>query len=95
VETYLSSIPENVQNLIVALNANNTDNIRFYAHKLKGSFYFIGSEEVGKSFEEIEMNCNDETKHSFIGALCASAIRGVAAATAELKDVLLQVKAPE
>lgn len=94
-ESYLTSIPENVQHLITSLNANNINNIRFYAHKLKGSFYFMGSQEVGKSFEEIEMNCKDDAKHSLIVALCSNAIRGVAAATAELQDMLSQVKASE
>lgn len=87
VETYLDAIPENVQQLISAVNTNNAAHITFFSHKLKGSFYFIGSEAIGKTFAEIEALSKDTANYYQVPAKFWSALKDVNLATEELKSL--------
>lgn len=53
--SYVATAPHNVELLITALKDNNVADIKFAAHKLKGSFRFIGATKLGDIMEQIEL----------------------------------------
>ena len=91
VSACLETLPENLQKLTSAVNTNNSDHIRFYAHKLKGSFSFIGSDHLGLSFATIESYSKDIVNYYLIPGLFWTAVAEVKKATDELKDLLKEM----
>lgn len=87
----LTELPDNLQKLTTAVNTNNTEHIRFYSHKLKGSFLFIGSEHLGKSFATMEAYSKDAENYYQIPSLFWTALGEARKAMEELKDLLKDV----
>jgi Signal transduction histidine kinase len=56
IESYLETVGPNIRLLRDAVTAQDTDRITFLAHKLKGSFRFIGCNGPGDIMEQIENN---------------------------------------
>lgn len=54
ITNYLDTVGPNTNLLYDAVVANDKETIKFLAHKLKGSFRFIGCEELGVIMEQIE-----------------------------------------
>lgn len=91
IETYLSSIPENLTKLEAAINDRDGEQINFYAHKLKGSFNFIGCLAVGDVFVQIEANSVDPTNIPLIRTLLVDVKKMADNVTAELQQVLIDM----
>lgn len=69
-EIYLKEIPKNVEFIRNAIFQNNSDHLRFYVHKLKGSSLTLGIESVIPSFKILEEmaldnQINEETLKEF------------------------------
>lgn len=64
---YIETVGPTVKKMADAVNANDAENAAFYAHKLKGSFGFVGCEDLANSASHIEQNASgqlqDTTQH--------------------------------
>lgn len=54
IDTYLASIPNSLDKLKQAYEQGDNKQLLLYAHKLKGSFNFIGCTQVGSVLSEVE-----------------------------------------
>ncbi len=54
VRTFLEVTPDNLDALKAAVAAGDREQTAFYAHKLKGSFNFIGCSQLSATFSTIE-----------------------------------------
>lgn len=59
IENFLSVVHDDVRELNVALEEQNDQNIVFFAHRLKGTFSFVGAEILQKLTEEIQTSAAD------------------------------------
>ncbi|PQJ10456.1 hypothetical protein CJD36_010800 [Flavipsychrobacter stenotrophus] len=91
ISVYLTSIPESLEQLILASGNNDTENIVFYVHKLKGSFNFIGCTLLTDIFLKIEAYCTSGEHMEEIPALVAEVEKLAAEVTLELQDVMEKV----
>ena len=69
-DIYLKEIPKNVEFIRNAIFQNNSDHLRFYVHKLKGSSLTLGIDSVIPSFKvleemALENQINEETLKEF------------------------------
>ncbi len=53
-DIYIREIPKNIESIRNAIFQNNTDHLRFYVHKLKGSSLTLGIECVLDNFKILE-----------------------------------------
>lgn len=53
-DIYLREIPKNIESIRNSIFQNNTDHLRFYVHKLKGSSLTLGIESVLDDFKTLE-----------------------------------------
>jgi len=60
VNNYLRTYPGYLDEMDSALQSGNHEKIFFCAHKLKGSFSFIGSAKLASLAEQIEDRCKDK-----------------------------------
>ncbi len=93
ISTCLESIPANLDKLVAAVNDKDTNGILFYAHKLKGSFNFIGTTQLAETFVLMEENAKDTTKYSMMSEWLAEVVRISGKTMSELED--LQSKLPK
>ncbi len=54
IKSYLETTSPNVQQLSVAVQQNNVQDVLFLAHKLKGTFRFIGCNGIGDMLDVLE-----------------------------------------
>jgi HPt (histidine-containing phosphotransfer) domain-containing protein len=71
IDTFLTSTPINMSLLVQAVAQASATDIIFYAHKLKGSFNFIGSSQMSDTFTLIEAYAEHTDKHNEIEKLMA------------------------
>ncbi|WP_345077143.1 Hpt domain-containing protein [Nemorincola caseinilytica] len=84
----VNTLPDDLQKLTTAINTGNTEHTRFYAHKLKGSFYFIGGRRLGDAFATIERYSTDGASLHLIPAIFWPLLRDARKAQDELKELL-------
>lgn len=89
---YLTSIPESMAKLKEATESNDTENIVFYVHKLKGSYNFIGCTELTDIFLKIEEHCSLGNCNQDLKNLVAEVEVLNKKVTVELQDVLDKVQ---
>lgn len=53
---YVTTVSDSIQGLIDAVNNTNSEKVVFFAHKLKGSFSFVGATGLRALAIEIESN---------------------------------------
>lgn len=88
ISVYLTSIPESLEKLVAASADNNTEDIVFYVHKLKGSFNFIGCTLLTDLFLKMEEYCGNREHMEEIPAMVAEVEKLANKVTLELKDVM-------
>jgi HPt (histidine-containing phosphotransfer) domain-containing protein len=89
ITNYLDSVGPNTNLLYDAVVANDKETIKFLAHKLKGSFRFIGCEELGVIMEHIEHSVKQPEPGNMLDA--ANKIKeGYLNTEEELKQVLAE-----
>jgi HPt (histidine-containing phosphotransfer) domain-containing protein len=64
INTFLETVPANLEKLKAAAGSENKEEVKFYAHKLKGSFSFIGCGQLGETLAGIEDEKIELTTHS-------------------------------
>lgn len=92
IAVYLTSIPGNLKKLAAAIENHDRANMLFFAHKLKGSFNFIGSAQISAVFNEIEELAELDGSHLKIPPLFAEITRMSDSITAGLQDLLQELK---
>ncbi len=90
IESYLETVGPDIRLLRDAVIANDMDRIAFLAHKLKGSFRFIGCTGPGDIMEQIE-NSNSGTNGMHIKELMNLVEKEYAGTENELKQVLAEL----
>lgn len=90
IESYIETVGPNIRLLRDALTAHDTDRIAFLAHKLKGSFRFIGCTGPGDIMEQIE-NSNSGGDGVHIKELMRLVEKEYAGTENELKQVLAEL----
>ena len=93
ISVYLNQIPNDVTALDEAIAAGDDEQIVFYAHKLKGSFNFIGCVQLGVVFDEIEAHVNTQSGLGELPGLIGQVKAEVQEIAVELRDVLDQIRA--
>jgi HPt (histidine-containing phosphotransfer) domain-containing protein len=93
IHAYLNSIPVNLGKLAAAIESNDLEEIIFHAHKLKGSFNFIGCTQIGEVFLQVESYCKNEADIPKIKDCMVEIIDAADRVTAELQDVLAELGA--
>ncbi|GAA4460189.1 hypothetical protein GCM10023093_02420 [Nemorincola caseinilytica] len=88
IDTYLVSIPENMDKMIAAARNNDMPQIAFSAHTLKGAFSFIGSTVLFHMLDTVERYCADEQRTAEIPDLITEIVPLAAKATGEMRAVL-------
>jgi HPt (histidine-containing phosphotransfer) domain-containing protein len=56
VQSYLATTPASMQQLVTAVGEYDSEQTLFQAHKLKGSFRFLGCNAIGDMLEELEQH---------------------------------------
>lgn len=69
IDTFLTTTPKNLIKLEEAVANRNAADIVFFAHKLKGTFNFIGSTQLSDTFTIIESLSEDVNKYAEITKL--------------------------
>ncbi|MES2701261.1 MAG: Hpt domain-containing protein [Bacteroidota bacterium] len=87
IANYLSSIPDTRDKLVAAADTADYKQCIFYAHKLKGTFQFIGCFQLAGMFEEIEELSHGAHGIDRVRQLVAEIVKISAAITTELGDV--------
>lgn len=81
----LKLVPESIDMLKQATESNNEKDIIFYAHKLKGTFRFIGCNELGDLMEQVEkQDLSTEENQALVNKM----IEGYGKAEVEFNDLL-------
>lgn len=88
VDTFLSTIPVNLEKLTLAINNNDRDGVLFYAHKLKGTFNFIGSTQLTHTFTLIEEHCKEAVGFELLPDLMKQILEFSDSIIAELEDLV-------
>lgn len=65
INDFLNIVPESLLELEKAVNNKSIKDINFYAHKLKGSFRFIGSNKIADILFEIEEAAKNESVYNY------------------------------
>jgi len=92
IESYLETVGPNIRLLSEAVTDYDMDRITFLAHKLKGSFRFIGCTGPGDIMEQIE-NSNSRGDRMRIKELMSLVEKEYAGTENELKQVLHELNA--
>lgn len=92
INTFLETIPARVQKLSEAVNTNNTEDIVFITHALKGSFRFIGSTYLGDIIEKMEQIFKNEMEATNVPGLLSEALEVFTKVELELKDLLSKIQ---
>jgi HPt (histidine-containing phosphotransfer) domain-containing protein len=69
IETYLTSIPKNLIQLHAVVEAKDQRQVAMYAHKLKGSFNFLGCKAGGERLSQIENTIMDQPDYVIVKGL--------------------------
>jgi HPt (histidine-containing phosphotransfer) domain-containing protein len=88
INNFLVATPKSFEKLITALQSNSADDILFIAHKLKGSFRFIGGFTMGNLMEELEEKCKKAGAIENLNELTFQYRELLLATEAELKNLL-------
>lgn len=67
ISDFLSIVPDSISKLDEAVKDASLEQVNFYAHKLKGSFRFIGSNKVGDILFNIEEAAKNELTYDYAG----------------------------
>jgi hypothetical protein len=92
IESDLETVGPNIRLLSEAVTDYDMDRITFLAHKLKGSFRFIGCTGPGDIMEQIE-NSNSRGDRMRINELMSLVEKEYAGTENELKQVLHELNA--
>lgn len=87
IDTFLSTTPKNLIKLEEAIAHRKAADVVFFAHKLKGTFNFIGSTQLSHTFTIIESLCHDENKYAEIAELLTQIKNTTALIYADLNDL--------
>lgn len=87
IDSFLTSTPINFAKLEEAISLQNGTDIVFYAHKLKGTFNFIGSIQLSNTFTTIESLSQDNDKYKEMEALLTLVKNNMVQIFAELNDL--------
>jgi len=87
IETFLEVTPKNMNLMADAVAARNATDMIFHAHKLKGSFNFIGSTQLSDTFTQIESFATATDKHKEIEVMMTAIIATAASILADLKEL--------
>ena len=85
---YLRTIPDDVQKLVEVSEQKDIAQVVFYAHKLKGSFNFIGCHKMTDVFDKMEATCAYPDQHHLIPAMVATVVDISNKTTKELEYLL-------
>lgn len=86
--TFLRAAPESLDKLIDALESLDLHAIQFYAHKIKGTFNFLGTNQLSETFDKIELYCGEKTNIDNIRDLMVHVNELYLKMKAELEDIL-------
>ncbi len=92
INTYLVSIPHEMNELKVAISTGNCDQAAFHAHTLKGAFNFVGASRLADMCSTLEDCCHTEDKKGKVPEIIEQIEPLAARATAELHTVLYRMK---
>ena len=90
IDTYLTSIPDSLAKLKIAVESGDGNNIIHYAHKLKGSFNFIGCIQAGAILNEIEDYILQTNNNSHLHSLIEKIFEESTKITAELECLRIE-----
>lgn len=90
--TYFTSIPENITNMVAAVNAHNCDIVSFHAHTLKGAFSFVGNTRLAELCDLLEAYCKDKDQHERVPAVIAEIIPLANKTVTDLQMVLSKLR---
>jgi HPt (histidine-containing phosphotransfer) domain-containing protein len=85
---YLETNPANLAELEKAVQQKDKEGIAFHAHKLKGSYKFVGAEGLATLADNIERFCTQEDQMSVIESNLAEIKQISVKVLEELNDVL-------
>lgn len=94
IKTYLRSLPQNIEKLQQAADANNLEDLVFFAHKLKGSINFIGTEKLNVIVGTLDAICHDGKDLEPVPALVSQIAKAAVKVYEELNDILLKAQKP-
>jgi HPt (histidine-containing phosphotransfer) domain-containing protein len=89
---YLTFVPPHLTMLETAVNTKDYSKVTFYAHKLKGSFSFIGCTQLSDPFTLIEDYCQRNTNLEKVPQLLAQITILLNNITAELEEIMSYAK---
>ena len=84
----LVAVPDSLQKIDIAISKSNNDAIVFLAHKLKGTFRFVGNNTLGDIMERIE---KESLSMDEVGQLMQSVKDGYILSEKEFEDLLLSI----
>jgi HPt (histidine-containing phosphotransfer) domain-containing protein len=91
-EIYFAAIPKEITALQEAVRNDDSNAVVFSAHKLKGSFNFIGNKQLTKMLEKIEHSCDAVSDWQYIPPLTEEVAAMSAGILAELNGVMERAK---
>lgn len=91
ITSYLTSIPLTIAKLQDATQAGNAEDITYLGHKLKGSFRFIGANELGDMAERMETNAQSNIDMENMVAMAAQIADVATLAQKDLEEVLANI----
>ncbi len=87
VSTFLTTVPANLEKLRAAVDTGNHHDILFYAHKLKGSFNFIGCSQINEMFGLMEQSAVDDANSVPMKSWLTTVVGKAAKIISELEDL--------
>jgi len=87
-EVYLTNTPLDVDKLVDAVEEENWEEVRYFAHKLKSSSFTLGFEDGYAVFQKIESIIKDHQDVAAIPSLCKEAVALCDEVTVQVKIAL-------
>jgi HPt (histidine-containing phosphotransfer) domain-containing protein len=88
INNFLNSSDARLEKLLSDLQNDRFEDLHFDAHKLKGTFRFIGASRLGNIMEDIEKKAANGIAIEDVGNLTSEVRQVHAAVVAELKEIL-------